>query len=115
MAKSQQRTDGMIKQILARLSSEKGPLRTVMVNILDICCTANCRAITTRCVVISTIELVQNQRSTISTDILNASKLGMWHDVAGRVSGIRGENNRGTSDDLFCNFIRMNMIMVIRR
>lgn len=87
-------------------------LRTVLVDILDILGTTQSRAVATCCVIVPSVKLIQDQSGAVTADILDSRKFWVCNDMAGRISGIRGQENRSTSSDLLCDLIRVNVIMI---
>lgn len=60
----------------------------VLIDIIDILRRRNGRAVTVGRVVVTAVELVHDQRSSITADILDLRKLGVLDDFTGRVSRV---------------------------
>jgi hypothetical protein len=88
-------------------------MHTVLVDVHDVLGTTQGRSITVGGVVVSAVELVQNQGGTATADILDASKLWVGNDVAGRVTRVGGQDNRGTASNLFCDLVRVDVVVVV--
>ena len=87
--------------------------QTILVDILHVRCTADRRAITIRRVVVATVELIQNQRRAIPTNILDARQLLIGDEVTRGVTGVGGENDGGSTSDLLGDLVGVNVIVVV--
>lgn len=87
--------------------------QTILVDVLHVRRTADRRAITIRRVVVATVELIQNQRRAVPTDILDARQLLIGDEVTRGVTGVGGENDGGSTSDLLGDLVGVDVIVVV--
>lgn len=66
-------------------------------------------------VVVSTVELVQNQSSTVTADILDIGELVLGDKVAGRVTGVGGQEHLSTTGDLLGDLVGVDVVVILLR
>lgn len=62
-----------------------------------------------------TVELVHDQSGPLTADVLNLGKLRVGHNLAGRVTRIRGQNDGGTTGNFLSNLLRVDVVIVVAR
>lgn len=107
---SMRRTSDYSSATAFRLSRYQ--LRTILVNIDNVLSTTQRRSIAVSGVVITTIKLIQDQGGTITANILNLGKIWVFNNVTSGITRVGCQKHRGTSSNLFCNLIRVDLIVV---
>lgn len=69
---------------------------TILVNILNVVSSGNDSAVAVACVVVSAVKFVHDQCGAVAADVLDLGQLRVCQDLAGRVSGVRCQNDTGT-------------------
>lgn len=75
----------------------------------------NRAAVTIGCIVVATVELVQNQSRAVTANILDLGQLVMRHKVTRRVTGVRGQQYLGTTGNFLGNLVGVDVIVVLLR
>lgn len=110
------RTSARVSRNIARpTQSDTWGKQTVCIDVLHVRRTANGRAIAAGGVIVAAVELIQDQRRAVSADFLDLGQLAIRHKMAGRIAGIRRQDNRSAADDFLCNLIRVHMVVIILR
>lgn len=90
-------------------------VRTILVDINDVLGTTDGGTIAVSGVVVSTVELVQNQSSTVTADVLDISQLVLGNEVAGRVTRVGGQKHLSTPGNLLGDLVRVDVVVVLLR
>lgn len=64
-------------------------------------------------IIVARIELITNEGSATTANVLNLRKLGVADDSSSRIPWVRGQNDRRASRNLLGNFDRVNVVSVI--
>jgi hypothetical protein len=86
-----------------------------LVNINHILGSTDRAAVAIGGIVVSTVELVQDQSRAVTADVLDLGQLVMRHEVTCRVTGVRGQQHLGTTGDFLGDLVRVDVIMVLLR
>jgi hypothetical protein len=85
----------------------------VLVNILDVLGGRDGRTIAVAGVVVSRVELVTDKGGAASAKILNLGQLRVGNDSAGRVAGVGGKDDGGTTGDFLGNLVGVDVVAVL--
>lgn len=103
-------------------SRQSKPLRqpvneenVIFVHIFDIVRRTHGRPITVAGVVVATVELIHDQRRSITTNILDLGQLGILDNLAGRVARIGRQDYRRAPGNFLGDFVGMDMIVITLR
>lgn len=70
-------------------------------------------AIAIRGVVVTRVELIADEGRTATADVLDLGQLRVLDDTAGRVAGVGGQDDTGTTGDLLCDLVRVDMVAIL--
>jgi len=84
----------------------------VLVNVVDVLRGTDRGAVAVGSIVVSTVELIHDQRSSITADVLNLGEFGVLDYFSGGIAGVGGEDDGGSSGDFFGDLVRMNMVSI---
>ncbi len=84
----------------------------VLIHIFNIIRCGNCGPVTIGRIVVATIELVHDQRCSITANVLDLCKLRVLHNFTGRVSWVRSKNDGCATGDLFSYLVGMDVIAI---
>ncbi len=87
----------------------------VVIHILDIIGGGHSSTVTIGGVVVAAVELIHDQSSSITADVLNLGELRVLHDLACWVTRVRSQDDRHAAGDLISDLIRMDMITIFLR
>lgn len=100
-------------------SRQSEPLRqtvqeqdVIVVHVFDVIGRTHGRSVTVARVVVATIELIHDERCSITTNVLNLGQLGILDDMTRRVARVGRQDDRRASGDFFGDFIGMDMIPI---
>lgn len=83
-----------------------------MVDVHHVGSTTDSRSITVSGVVVAAIELIQDQRSAISANVLNLRQLFIGHKMSGGIAGVGREEHRRATSDFLGDLVGVNVIVI---
>lgn len=85
----------------------------ILVDILDVLSSRNGATVTIARIVVARVELVADKGGAATANILDLGQLGVCNDTAGGVTGVRGQNDRGSTGDLLGDAVGVDMVAVL--
>ena len=87
----------------------------ILVDVDDVGCRADDRAVAVGGVVVAAVELVHDQGGAIAAEILDVGQLRVDHHLPRRVSGVRGQDDGRAARDFLGNLVRVNVVVIFAR
>lgn len=87
--------------------------RTILINVDDIRGTTDRRSVAARCVVVSTVELIQDESRSVTAEVLDFHQFLLRHKVACGVTGVGGQQHLCATGNFLGNLVRVNVVVVI--
>lgn len=85
----------------------------ILIDILNVLGRGDGGAVAVAGVVVARVELVADEGGTATADVLDLGQLRVGNDTAGGVSGVGGEDDRGTTGNFLGNLVGVDVISVL--
>ena len=85
----------------------------ILINILNILRRRDGSTITVASVVVARVELITDESSTTTANVLNLRQLRVSNHPTSRVTRVRRQDDRGTTSDFLSNLVRMDMVAIL--
>lgn len=84
----------------------------ILINILDVFSRGNSSAVAVTGVVVSTVELIHDQRRSVTANILDLCQLGVLDYFTSRVTRVGGQYDGCSTGDLLGNLVGVDVVVV---
>ena len=84
----------------------------VLINIVDVLSRGNSRAVAVTGVVVSTVELIHDQRRSVTANILDLCQLGVLDNFASRVTRVGSQDDGCSAGDLLGDLVGVDVVVI---
>lgn len=89
--------------------------QTILVDVNHIGGAADGGAVAVGGVVVTTVELIQNQGRAVTANVLDLCQLVVLHEVAGWVTRVRGQQHLRATSDFLGDLIGVDVVVILLR